>query len=335
MPNDKPEQPAPPPAAPPAPASNSQPESLDNLDSPTNPAAASPPPAGTTPAIKDPKPKTSLLGRFSIFRNLYLIVFVFLVLIGGAVVMVSVKTSKPSTSSTKAKSLTDQQISSLKGNTTLVGDAKQTLDVQSNSIFEGQVLLRSDLNVAGALKVGGAISIPSITVGGAGAFGQLGVNDGLNVGGDTTLQGQLTVQKNLNVTGSASFGNLNVSQLSVSTLQLRSDLSLSRHVVTSGGVPGSSNGTAVGGGGTASVSGSDTAGTVAINTGGSPPAGCFITLNFAQKFGTTPHVVISPSNSSAASLQYYTNRSSTNFSICTANAPSASTSYIFDYIVLD
>jgi hypothetical protein len=330
MPNDKLDQTNSP--AQPAPASpNAEPESLDSLDAPPAPAAA-PTPAGL---VNTPPPKKGLKNRFSIFNNLYLIVFGLLILAGAAVVMIGLKSGKPTTTTNKTSSLTDQQIASLSGNTTLVGDSKQTLDVQSNSIFEGQVLLRSDLNVAGTLKVGGPISIPSISVGGTGTFGQLGVNGGLNVGGDATLQGQLTVQKNLSVTGSASFGSLNVSSLSVTSLLLRSDLSLNRHIVTSGGGPGRSNGTALGSGGTASVSGSDTAGTVAISTGGGPPAGCFITVDFAQKFGSTPHVVITPSNSNAATLQYYTIRSTSSFSVCTASAPAAGTSYTFDYIVID
>jgi hypothetical protein len=330
MPNDKPDQPNP--AAPSTPpAANGEPESLDSLDTP-----AAPPVQTTVPQNNTPKPpKKGVRGRFSIFNNLYLIIFGLLVLIGAAVIMVSLKASTPPVKTSKATSLTDQQIASLKGNTTLVGDSKQTLDVQSNSIFENQVLLRSDLNVAGSLKVGGPISIPSITVGGTGTFGQLGVNGGLNVGGDTTLQGQLTVQKNLSVTGSASFGSLNVSSLSVTSLLLRGDININQHIISSGGVPSRFNGTALGSGGTATVSGSDTAGTVAINTGGGPPAGCFVTVNFTKNYSATPHVVISPSNSSAATLQYYTNRSSTNFSVCTASAPAGGTSYNFDYIVIN
>lgn len=306
--------------------------SADSLESPENGAPASPAPSALPP--NQPK-KSSWLERIKANTNIYLVIFVVLILAAGAVVYITVKASRPSTKTTNAGSLTDQQLAALKGNTTLVGDAKQTLDVQSNAIFEGQVLLRSDLNVAGTIKVGGGLSLSSITIGGAGNFGQLGVNGGLNVGGDTILQGQLTIQKNLSVSGTASFGSLSVSQLTVSTLQLKSDLSLSRHVVTSGGTPTRSNGSALGSGGTASVSGSDTAGTVNINTGGGPPAGCFVTINFAQRFANTPHVVISPSNSPAASLNYYANRSSTNFSICSANAPAGGTNYVFDYAVLD
>jgi hypothetical protein len=330
MPNDKPQTP---PSQSASPAANE----AESLDSSLEPPAGGVQTTSLTPAAEpaSPAPKPSGLKRFPLLNNLYLIIFALMVVAGGAVVFISMKSAKPQTTTSKASSLTDQQISSLKGNTTLVGDSKQTLDVQSNSIFEGQVLARADLNVAGTLKVGGPLSIPSVSVGGNGQFGQIGVSGGLNVAGDTTLQGALAVQKNLTVGGSGSFGSLNVSSLSITTLQLKGDISLNQHIVTSGGAPGRTTGTAVGGGGTASVGGSDTAGTISINTGGSPPAGCFITVNFAKAFGGVPHVIISPSNSSAASLQYYTNRTASNFSVCAANVPSASTTYVFDYVVID
>lgn len=303
----------------------------DSLEAPSGPAQ----PAADPGTANTPPPKKGGLRTLPIFKNLWLVVFILVVIASGAVVFVSIKSAKPTTTVSKAGSLTDQQLASLKGNTTLVGDAKQTLDVQSNSIFEGAVLLRADLSVAGSLKVGSGISIPSITVGGIGNFGQIGISGGLNVAGDTALQGNLTVQKNLTVSGTASFGNLSVSTLGVTTLQLRGDLNLNQHINASGGVPGRSLGTAVGGGGTASVSGSDTAGTVNIGTGSSPPAGCFITVSFAHSYSGTPHVVITPANTSAASLQYYVNRTNTNFSVCSAGVPAASTNYVFDYIVID
>jgi cytoskeletal protein CcmA (bactofilin family) len=236
----------------------------------------------------------------------------------------------------KAGSLTDKQIADLKGNTTLVGDAQQTLDIQGNSVFEGQVLMRKNLDVAGSIKVGGSLSLPAITVGGTSSFGQIQVNDKLSVNGNTTLQGQLNVQKGISVAGSASFsGALSAGQINVTTLQLTGDLVISKHIRTTGGTPSRSSGGALGSGGTASVNGTDTAGTVTINTGGSPSAGCFVTINFTQGFSSTPHAVISPSNSQAGKLQYYANRSSSSLSICTASAPSAGRTYVFDYIVLN
>lgn len=309
------------------------PEPANSLDSPRGESLENQELSGAPTGSLPPASQEPFWRRLQRRINIYLLIFILLILAAVAVILVSVHNGNKTPSS--VSSLTDQQLAAIKGSTTLVGDAKQTLDVQSNSIFEGKVLVRSDLSIAGSLKVGGALSLTSITVGGSGNFGQLGINGGLNVGGDTSLQGNVTVQKNLSVSGSASFGSLSVSSLNVNSLQLKGDLGLSRHVSTSGGLPGRSGGSALGSGGTVSISGSDTAGTVTINTGSGPPAGCFVTINFVSHYGTTPHVVISPSNSSAGTIQYYTNRNTTGFSICTANGPAAATTYIYDYVVID
>ena len=324
MPNDKPEDKKPAePAAPPAAPGPAEAETLDvKLDQPAPAAAA----AATG---KKGGPITAIRKVV----NIYTIVFVLLVLAGAAVVAVSIKPDKTEKQTPLGK-LSDQQLSQLKSNSTLIGDPKQTLDIQSNTILEGQVLARSDLNVAGSLKVGGALSLPSITIAGSANFAQAGVSGPLSVGGDTNLQGQLTVQKNLNVTGSANFGSLSVSSLSVTSLQVKNDFSLSKHIVTSGGTPGRTAGTALGGGGTVSVSGTDTAGTVNINTGGSPPAGLFVTVNFTQRFSATPHVVITPVGSASGSLQYYISRDASGFSIGVSSPPPAGSNFAFDYIVI-
>jgi hypothetical protein len=60
-----------------------------------------------------------------------------------------------------------------------------------------------------------------------------------------------------------------------------------------------------------------------------------VTINFTQKFSGTPHVVISPVGSSAASLNYYVNRNSSNFSVCTLNAPGGGQSFSFDFVAID
>jgi hypothetical protein len=319
---DKPAAPAEPPAA-----ANPQPQSLDSLE----PAADSQKP----PAAAAAKPPQKTGGLQAIRRrvNIFTLVFVLVVLTAAAVVFISLKPAEK-VNETPLGKLSDQQLSALKSNSTLVGDPKQTLDIQSNTIFEGQVLARDDVSVAGDLKVGGSLSLPNITIPGTGNFAQVGVTGPLSVGGDTNLQGQLTVQKNLNVTGSANFGSLSVATLSVTSLQVKNDFALSKHIVTSGSAPGRSLGTALGSGGTASVSGTDTAGTVNINTGGSPPAGLFVTISFAQHFAATPHVIITPVGSAAGGLQYYISRDANGFSIGTSSAPPAGASFAFDYIVI-
>lgn len=317
-----------------------QPESLETTETNAGPGifseSANSQKASETAATSSttPNSKGPLLARIRNAINIYFVIFILLVITAAIVIFVSLKPETPSKQNTTS-SLTDQQLSALKGNTTLIGDAKQTLDIQSNSIFEGQVLVRSDLNVAGAIKVGGGLTLPSVSVAGTGNFGQLGINGGINVGGDTILQGQLTVQKNLSVGGSANFTNLSVSQLNVTSLNFKGDLSVARHISTSGGNPSKSNGSALGSGGTASVSGSDTAGSITINTGSGPSAGLFITISFVQKFASTPHVVVTPIGSAAAGINYYVTRDVNGFSVGTTSTPPAGSNFGFDYLVLN
>lgn len=291
----------------------------------------------TAPALTNPKPKTPLRQRLKDSANLYLIFFLLLVISVLIAIAVLFNLHKKNNSNNKGvDSLTSQQLAQLQGNTTLVGDSKQTLDIQSNTVLEGQLLVRKDLNVAGSLKVGGGLSLSSVTVGGQGNFGQLQINGTLSVSGNTTFSGLLNVQKNLTVAGSGTFGgSLSAARLSVTSLQLNGDLQINRHITLGGSLPGKTNGGALGAGGTASVNGTDTAGTITINTGASPAAGNLITINFAAKFNSTPHVVVTPVGSAAASLQYYISRSTTSFTLSTANAPPAGSSFSFDYIVID
>jgi len=277
------------------------------------------------------------LGRLLHFSNKYFLIFILLLILAVGVVSAAYFVSKtPKQATSTGKSLTDQQLTQLKGNTTLVGDSEQILDIQSNSIFEGKVLVRDNLDVAGAVKIGGALTLPAVTVGGSSSLASVQINNTLSVSGTTTLQGPTNIRQNLNVAGSGSFGgSLSAGRLSVSNLQLAGDLILPKHINATGGVPGRSNGTALGNGGTASVSGTDTAGTISIHTGTSAPAGTFITVRFKNSFGSTPHVVVSPVGSSSAVLDYYISRNSTSFSLATASNPADSTTFTFDYIVID
>jgi hypothetical protein len=331
--------------APPAPASDPAAES-DSLDAPETeaaPAAAAAPsanaeakPAETKPAALD-FPTDSPVDKLKSSFNIYFLIFVVIVLVTIGIIVYAVSSSKKAskTNTTKAPSLTSEQLASLKGNTTLVGDAKQTLDVQSNSVFEGQVLMRQDLSVAGAIKVGGSLSLPSLNVGNAGTFGSLQVGKDVGINGNTTIQGTLTIQKNLSVSGTASFGSLSVGALSVTGLQLSGDLSVNRHIVTNGTAVTRTAGTALGGGGTVSVSGTDTAGTLSINTGNSPAAGLFATVNFGQHFASIPRILITPIGSAAGSITYYVTRDANGFSVGCSTPPPGNSSFSFDYFVIN
>ena len=216
----------------------------------------------------------------------------------------------------------------------MVGDPKQTLSIESNAIFTGGVIIRGNTDIAGTLKVGGPLSLTGLTVGGTTSLDQAAVKSFTN-SGDSAFQGKATFQNGMSVTGSASFsGNVTANQISADSLILGKDLQITSHITTSGSTPGHTNGSALGGGGTASNSGNDTSGTVVINTGNSAPAGCFVTITFTRAYAGIPHVIISPSSSTAGGIGYYVNRSASNFSICTASdAPDNTAGITFDYIV--
>lgn len=270
--------------------------------------------------------------------NIYLLMFFLVIVLALVVTFVSYQKNKKEEEKKDAlltETLSQETLDQLKQSDVRVGDPKKILSIESNAIFSGKVLVKESLEVAGQLKVGGTLSIPGIAVSGASTFDQVKVS-GLDVSGNTSIQGQLAVQQGLTVGGNLSVaGSLSAAQLTLDGLQLNGDLSFTRHIITGGGTPGKSDGSSLGSGGTSSVSGTDTAGTVNINTGGGPGAGCFVNLSFVNKYNSTPHVVITPVGSAAGGVNYYVNRSTSGFSICTANSPPSGQSFAFDYHVFE
>lgn len=296
----------------------------------------------TTPTETSPKPskKSFISGGIQgiVSRlNIYLVLFIFIVVLSAVIVFIGIQRNKKeaATPTINTQTLSPEELAQLSSGDAKVGDPKQTLNIESNAIFSGKVLVRDSLDVAGTIKVGGNLSLPGLNVAGSSTFDQLQANK-VAITGDTSIQGQLNVQKNVLTTGGATFGGpVSAPQITIQSLQINGDLTFSRHIDAGGGSPSKTDGGALGSGGTSSVSGTDTAGTATINTGGSPGSGCFLTVNFTIKFTTAPHVVITPVGSSAASLNYYINRNGSNFSICTTNPPPAGQSFSFDYIVID
>lgn len=274
-----------------------------------------------------------LIGRF----NIYLLLFILIVVLVVGFTLISIQRNKKEAAPTsiETQTLTQDALNKLNGTTTSVGDPKQTLSVESNAIFSGKVLVRDSLDVAGTIKVGGSLTLPGLTVAGTSTFDQIQANK-ISSAGDTNIQGQLTVQKGITITAGASFGGpITAPQLTVQSFQLSGDLQLQRHIDAGGGTPSKTDGTALGSGGTSSVSGTDTAGTITINTGGGPGAGCFITVTFSQRFNATPHVVVTPVGSAAGGLSYYISRTTSGFTLCTANPAPGGANFSFDYIAID
>ncbi len=269
--------------------------------------------------------------------NIYLLLFIFILVMAGIIVFISIQRSNSElTGSTlPTQELTAEELDSIRGSDAKVGDPKQQLTIESNTIFSGKILAKDSVDIAGSLKVGGELSLPGITVSGASSFDQIRGNE-LAIAGDASVQGALNVQQSLSVSGGATFGGpISAPIITIGSLQISNDLTFGRHLDAGGSTPGLSNGSALGNGGTASVSGTDTAGTVTINIGGGPGAGCFATIIFTQVFGGTPHITITPVGASAAGLNYYITRTTSQFSICSTNAAPGGSSFSFDWLAID
>lgn len=276
--------------------------------------------------------------KFTDRVNIYLLLFILILVLSGIAAFATYNSAKKDQGQSiiTGQELSQEDLANLKTGDQQVGEPQQTLTIASNSVFNGRVLIRSDLDVAGTIRIGGALSLPGITVSGTSAFENVQIANNLSISGDAAVQGNLTVQQNLSVGGSASFsGQISAPSLSIDRLIINEDLQINRHIDAGGATPTSSRGSAVGGAGTVSVSGTDTAGTINLNFSSGSPAGVLANIGFRNSFAATPHIVVTPVGSTCASLDYFISRTTTGFTLHTASDPPNSGSCAFDYIAID
>lgn len=228
-----------------------------------------------------------------------------------------------------------------------IGDAETELVVGPNSIFNGTVKMGGNVSIAGQLQLNskftatdaavsnlqaGNTQVQELNVNGDGTMGTLNLRRDLRVAGNTQLQGQLTVNQlttinnNLNIAGNLAIGGA----LSVRDFQV-GQLTVTGHLLSSGSAPSVSVGGAAGSNGTVSLSGNDTSGTIAVNTGVGAGNGLLVSVTFVQKYGSTPHIVVTPVGRSVPGM--YINRTSAGFTISVDGAL-APAGHAFDYIVM-
>ena len=312
----------------PADALSRTPEELEEEQAATT--AANPTPAS------DEKPISPIKRLFRKI-NIYFLMFIILIIVVSAITIVNYLNSQkaPAEPNIASQSLSQEALKQLANTDATVGGTNQTLTIQGNAIISGQTLMRGNLNVAGNFQTGGSIQGPSLTISGESNLGATQINS-LQVATNTAVQGSTTL-RDLSVSGTSSFsGTLTASQITVTRLIMSGNakLEVPNHISFTGPSPSRSiNSAVLGGGGTASVSGSDTSGTVSINSGNNPTPGCFVDLKFNQVFTSAPHVLISPVGAAAGQLQFYATRSPQGFSICTNNAAAANQSFAFDYFI--
>ncbi len=315
---------------------------------PGTPPTLGQPPTPPTPGQPPAAPKKraanrswdALVGRANAVGRIAGL-FVFLVAVGSVVGYYWGKAHEqaPAAPKTNITTLSPEDIAKLGQIGSDLGSSGQTLNIGANSLFRGKVDVGGDLSIGGHLNANGPVTLSQLNITGSTAATGLSVGSNLAVTGNTTLQQSLTVgglatlSGGLNVGGAAGFNSLNASSIAVRTIRISGPLTIS-HLATQGPTPAFVTGTAVGGGGTASISGNDTAGTLNFNTGNSPPAGVLGTITFRAGYGATVHVLLSPLTGSAASTPAYVTRNGGGFQVKTDAAPPGSGAVLsYDYFV--
>lgn len=275
----------------------------------------------------------------SLFKkiNIYLLMFMFVVAIAAAVVIVAYinSTNTPARPEIAGQDLTAESLKQLSNSDASIGDSSQTLTIRGNAVIDGQTLMRNNLNVAGDIQSSGSFTAPSLTVADSANLGETQARS-LQVQNNVTIQGDSTLN-NLSVSGASSFsGAITASQITVTRLIMSGTavLEVPNHIRFTGPTPNRSiNSAVLGRGGSLSINGSDTAGTIAINTGTDTVAGCFARIDFNKAFESFSRVIVSPVGSAAGRTQYYVDRDNRGFSICTNNAAPTGQTFAFDYFV--
>lgn len=285
------------------------------------------------PAVK----KTSPFKQFFKKINVYILLFSLLLVVTATIAAVAYLNSQkaPKQPDIARQQLSTETLKQLANTDASVGDTAQTLTIQGNAIIAGQTLMRGDLNVAGNLQTGGNIQAPNLTISGTANLGDAQTNT-LQVASNAAVQGSTTM-RDLSVSGASTFsGAITASEITATRLILSGNATLviPNHISFTGPSPRRDiNASALGSGGSASINGSDTSGTVNINTGNNPTAGCMVQINFSQAFTNQPRVIVSPVGAAAGQTQYYVNRNQTSFNICAAAPAPANQTFAFDYFI--
>lgn len=233
-----------------------------------------------------------------------------------------------------------------------IGNLGSELTVGPNATFKGKVVMGSNVSIGGKLEIKGDFSANSAIFAklqaGETSLQQLNVNNDitastlnlrkdLKVVGNTTLQGSvtinqlLTVNNNLNVAGNLAVGGvLSARNFQANSLISNTTLTIGGHIIAQGSPPSVTKGGAVGSNGTVSISGSDAAGTIAVNTGTGAGNGLLASVTFRNQYGNLPHVLVTPVG---GPFQLYITRSISGFNVYTSSSMGVG-GYAVGYMVI-
>jgi hypothetical protein len=298
-----------------------------------------PPEITPTPQPKPPKQPSSLPRLLHRANSLSgVIALLVAVLIAGSVIGYFISPARKNVTApqTIIQNLSASDIQKLTDLGANLGSTNQILTIAANTVFRSKVDVGTDLTVTGRFNANGPVTLSQLNITGTTALSGLDVGSNLTVAGVTTLQKGLTitglaaVNGGLNVSGSASVNSLNATSISTQNISISGPITIG-HLITKGPTPGISPGS-VGGGGTVSISGNDTAGTIDINTGSSPSSDSLANITFRAAFSGAPRVILTATSFDSAAAQVYVTAASTGFAIHIRNYLPGQI-YSFDYIV--
>lgn len=301
--------------------------------------------SGNTEQASSLKTKlTSFFSTKSTLLNPYVWGFVVLVCISGGIIWYAQTSNEAvniDSQDLSSSRINQEDFASLAAEQAEIDSTNKTLNVQANSVFDGTMLVRSSLEVQGKLRAGQELILNDMSVTGQATINNLDISQDLNVQGDTQLgttsvQGGLTVNDDITVDGSGTFaGNLTANAIEAGNLSFSGNLRMNGQIITGGSQTDASPGNSAGSGGTVSVNGNTTAGSVNINTGGSSSSGILARVRFGEKYSGTPRVNVAPVGAAAGKLDWYVTRTTTGFKIGTASPARDGANYTFDYFVVE
>lgn len=270
------------------------------------------------PSSGEPTPKNKRPFNYRKLRKRLLLAFVLSILLvgtGTAIALLAKPSKQAPTVVINTQSLDNGTLNQLTPQGS--GQAKQQLTITPDTIFKNNVTVQGTTELDKDLSVGGKVTIQ----GDENVQGNLSVGKSLSVGSNLTVSGLITA------------ASLNVGSLTLSSINLSSNLVFGGHIVPTGTEP-AARASSSAGGGTVSISGNDTAGTITITTGsGGLSAGEMAVITFKTAFAATPKVQFTPLNAAASNLHYYATHTATFFTLNSSTTPTGATTYVFDYLV--
>ncbi len=174
------------------------------------------------------------------------------------------------------------------------------------------------------------LSLDNVTIQTASIVLNLSVEGGLNVGADSSFHGNTMFYKLVTFVEKSIFKN---------------DVSFEGHLLTAGDKPDIMVLIAAGNtqtsadnpesiGASATVEGNDSTGQLKLTLGSGTTAGDFIKVTFKKPYTKAPQILLTPANAAAANVKYYVTASTTGFIMSTTDIPSATTSIVLNYWVI-